>query len=95
MYGNARKTGIAASAKARKLLFLRLKGRAKRFPRGACLMRAYCDLACGAVGFTIMVVAVLNVALNALDMLTATTVLVLLFFHHFIRLPLLFRLRKY
>ena len=32
-------------------------------------MRSYRDLLCGAIGFTIVIIAILNVALNALDVL--------------------------
>ena len=54
-------------------LCLRLKGRAKRFPRGVSAVRAYRDLACGAMGVTVVVNTVFNITANALDMLLAAT----------------------
>ena len=44
-------------------------------------MRAYCDLCCGAVSVAIVIVAVLNVALDPLDVLAAAVVRCSLLFH--------------
>ena len=46
-------------------------------------MRSYSDLACGAIGLAIMIVAILNVALDPLDMLAAHDAFTLLILFHF------------
>lgn len=62
------------------LEFLWLKGCAERVPRGGRVVRSYCNLVCRAVSITIVIVAILYVALDAFDMLTAA-ILVLFHFH--------------
>ena len=63
------------------LLSLGLKGCAKGFAAGICAVRSYCDLACGAIGFAIVIVTVLNVALDSLNVLAAAAAIHLLVFH--------------
>lgn len=53
------------------LVFLRLKGCAKRIGRALCGVGADRDLRCCAIGVTVMVIAVLDVALDALDVIAA------------------------
>lgn len=48
---------------------LGLKGCAKRLRGAVSAVRSYRDLACGAIGFTVVIVAVLYVALDALNVL--------------------------
>ena len=62
------------------LEFLGLEGCAECVTRCGCIVRAYGDLICGAVGITIVVIAVLYVAFNTLDVLI-TAILLLLHFH--------------
>jgi hypothetical protein len=62
------------------LEFLGLEGCAECVTRLGCILRAYGNLICRAVRITIVIVAILYVALNTLDVLF-TTVLVLIQFH--------------
>ena len=72
---------------------LRLEGCAKRLSRGVRALRSDGDLACGAIGVTIVIVAILHVALDPLDMLAATTVFVLFVLFH-LNVPLAFPIAK-
>ena len=60
-----------------------LKGCAKRFSRAAGTARTYRDLACGAAGVHIVIVAVLYVALDACNMLASAIGCVGLLIFHF------------
>ena len=62
------------------LEFLGLECCAKRIARCGRVVRSYGDLICCAVSITIVVVAILYVAFNTLNVLTAA-ILVLLHFH--------------
>jgi hypothetical protein len=62
------------------LEFLGLEGCAECVTRCGCIVRAYGDLICSAVGITIVVIAILYVAFNTLDVLI-TAILLLLHFH--------------
>ena len=62
------------------LEFLGLKGCAECVPRCGCVVRSNCDLVCSAMSITIVIVAILYVALDTFDVLTAA-ILVLLHFH--------------
>ena len=53
------------------LVFLGLEGYAKRLSGAIRLAGTYRDLLCGAVSIRIVIVAILHVALDALDMLAA------------------------
>ena len=63
------------------LLSLRLEGRAESFVAGIRVVRSNGDFACRTVGVAIMVVAILHVALDPLDMITAAALALLHFFH--------------
>ena len=62
------------------LEFLGLECCAECITGCGCIVRSYGDLICGAMGITIVIVAILYVALDPLDVL-ATAILVLLHFH--------------
>ena len=62
------------------LEFLGLECCAERIAGRGRIVRSYGDLVCGAVGITIVIVAILYVALDSLDVLAAA-LLVLLHFH--------------
>ena len=62
------------------LEFLGLEGCAECVTRLGCILRAYGNLICRAVRITIVIVAILHIALNSLDVLT-TAFIVLLHFH--------------
>ena len=62
------------------LEFLGLECCAECITGCGCIVRSYGDLICGAMGITIVIVAILYVALDPLDMLAAA-ILVLLHFH--------------
>ena len=62
------------------LEFLGLESCAECIPRCGCIVRSYGNFVCCAVCITIVIVAILYVALNPLDMLAAA-ILVLLHFH--------------
>jgi hypothetical protein len=55
-------------------VFSRLKGCTERLGGALCVLRSHCDLRCSAIGFAIVIITILYVALNALDMLAITTV---------------------
>ena len=55
------------------LHFLALKGSTKGIASAFCTGRANVDLFGGAIAFTVVIHAVLNVAANALDMVAAAT----------------------
>ena len=61
------------------LEFLGLEGCAECVTRCGCIVRAYGDLICSAVGVAIVIIAVLYVTLDALDVLAA--IILLLHFH--------------
>ena len=63
------------------LEFLGLKGCTKCVTGCGCVVRAYCNLVCSAIGITIVIVAILYIALNPLDVLA--TIVRLLHFHFF------------
>jgi hypothetical protein len=74
--------GVTVTPSFVKSLFcLGLKGCAKSLAGAARAARTYRDLGCGATGIHVVIIAVLNVALDALDMLTAAVVIVLSLFH--------------
>ena len=64
------------------LEFLRLERCAECITRSGRVVRSYGDLLCCTIGITVVIVAILYVAFNALDMLTAA-IFVLLHFHFF------------
>ena len=74
--------GNAAPAICRISVFSGLKGCAKCLGGASRVLRAYRDLRCRAIGFAIVIVAVLNVAFDASDVLAiAIAHLCSLFFH--------------
>ena len=74
--------GNAAPAIYRKSVFSGLKGCAKGLGGASRILRTYRYLRCCAIGFAIVVIAVLNVALDALDVLAiAIAHFCSLFFH--------------
>ena len=62
------------------LEFLGLEGCAERVAGCGCVVRTYGNFVCSAVGIAIVIIAVLHIALDALDVLAAAF-LVLLHFH--------------
>ncbi len=79
MYGDAANYDIPASSKSCYSVFLRTERNAQRIAGYICILRTHGNFLCGAVGVTIVIHAVLYIALNALNMATVATVL--LFFH--------------
>ena len=67
------------------LEFLRLECCAESIARCGCFVGTYGNLVCRAMGITIVIVAVLHVALNALDVLAAAF---LAFLHFHFSFPL-------
>jgi len=67
----------------KKSVFLRLEGCAKRFTGRYRTVRSYRNLVCGAIGVTVVVIAILNVALDPLDVLASTAAFVVLVLFHF------------
>ncbi len=64
------------------LAILRLKGCAQGVTGRIGVARAYRNLVCGATGIHIMVIAILHIAFDAFDMLTAASVFVSLIGFH-------------
>ena len=71
------------------LPLLRLKGCAKGFAAAIRAARADRDLVCRAIGVTIVIIAVLYVALDPLDMLAAASVFTILLFFHVLLLVII------
>ena len=63
-------------------MFLRLEGVAEGLSGAYCVLRTYRDFICGAIGLTIVIVAVLYVALDALDMIAGAIAFILAILFH-------------
>ena len=64
------------------LEFLGLESCAECIAGCGCVVRTYGNFICGAVGITIVIVAILHIALNSLDVLF--TAILMLFHFHFL-----------